>query len=67
MATRTRLLPTDSSIPFQPVERGYMSEGSQEDITPYRVPSEHTINIGGTDYHSEITETDKSVNLHQVR
>ena len=22
-------------------------------------PSEHTINIGGTDYHSEITETDK--------
>ena len=23
---------------------------------PYRVPSEHTINIGGTDYHSEITK-----------
>ena len=27
--------------------------------TPYIEPSEHTINIGGTDYHSEITETDK--------
>ena len=34
-----------------------MSEGSKEGITPYGVPSEHTINIGGTDYHSEITET----------
>ena len=22
-------------------------------------PSEHTVNIGGTDYHSEITETDR--------
>ena len=59
MATRTKLLPTDSPIPFQLVERGYMSEGSQEGITPYRVPSEHTINIGGTDYHSEITKTDR--------
>ena len=55
MATHTRSLPTDSPIPFQLVERGYMSEGSQGGITPYRVPSEHTINIGGTDYHSEIT------------
>ena len=27
--------------------------------TPYIEPSEHTINIGGTDYHTEITETDK--------
>ena len=38
-----------------------MSEGSQEGIpvTPYVDPSEHTINIGGTDYHSEITETDR--------
>ena len=37
-----------------------MSEGSQEGVyvTPYVDPSEHTINIGGTDYHSEITETD---------
>ena len=62
MATHTRLLPTDSPIPyFQPVERGYMSEGSQEDVyaTPYVDPSEHTVNIGGTDYHSEITETDR--------
>ena len=58
----TRSLPTDSPIPyFQPVERGYMSEGSQEGVyaTPYVDPSEHTINIGGTDYHSEITETDR--------
>ena len=62
MATSTRSLPTDSPIPyFQPVERGYMSEGSQEGVytTPYVDPSEHTINIGGTNYHSEITETDR--------
>ena len=62
MTTHTRSLPTDSPIPyFQPVERGYMSEGSQEGVytTPYVDPSEHTINIGGTDYHSEITETDR--------
>ena len=62
MATHTRTLPTDSPIAyFQPVERGYMSEGSQEGVyaTPYVDPSEHTINIGGTDYHSEITETDR--------
>ena len=38
-----------------------MYEGSQEGVyaTPYVDPSEHTINIGGTDYHSEITETDR--------
>ena len=62
MATGTRSLPTDSPIPyFQPIERGYMSEGSQEGVyvTPYVDPSEHIINIGGTDYHSEITETDR--------
>ena len=62
MATHTRSLPTNSPIPyFQPIEKGYMSEGSQEGIpvTPYVNPSEHTINIGGTDYHSEITETDR--------
>ena len=62
MATGTRSLPTDPPIPyFQPIERGYMSEGSQEGVyaTPYVDPSEHTINIGGTDYHSEITETDR--------
>ena len=57
-----RSLPTNSPVPyFQPIERGYMSEGSQEGVyvTPYVDPSEHTINIGGTDYHSEITETDR--------
>ena len=62
VATHTRSLPTDSPIPyFQPIERGYMSERLQEGIpvTPYVDPSEHTINIGGTDYHSEITETDR--------
>ena len=62
MATGTRSLPTDSPVTyFQPIERGYMSEGSQEGIyaTPYVGPSEHTGNIGGTDYHPDITETDK--------
>ena len=62
MATGTRSLPTDSPVPyFQPIERGYMSEGSQEGIyaPPYVDPSEHTINIGGTDYHPDISETDK--------
>ena len=55
-------LPTDSPIPYiQPIERGYMSEGSQEGVyaTPYVDPSEHTVNIGGSDYHSEITETNR--------
>ena len=69
MATDTRSLPTDSPIPYiQPIERGYMLEGSQEGMyaTPYVDPLEHTINIGGTDYHSEITETD-SVNFYRVR
>ena len=62
MATSTQSLPTDSPVPyFQPIERGYMSEGSQEGVyaTPYVDPSEHTINIGGTDYHPDITKTDK--------
>ena len=62
MATGTWSLPTDSPIPyFQPIERGYMSEGCQEGVyvTAYVDPSEHTVNIGGTDYHSEITETDR--------
>ena len=36
-----------------------MSEGSLEDIPPYRIPLAHTFNIGGIDYHSEITETDR--------
>ena len=62
MATGTRSLPTNSPIPyFQPIERGYLLEGSQEGVyaTPYIEPSEHTINIGGTDYHSEVTEMDR--------
>ena len=38
-----------------------MSEGSQEGVyvTPYVDPSEHIVDIGGTDYHPEITETDR--------
>ena len=55
-------MPTDSPVPyFQPIDRGYMSEGSQEGVyvTPYVDPSEHTVNIGGTDYHPKIAETDK--------
>ena len=33
MATHTRSLPTDSLILyFQPIERGYLSEGSQEGV-----------------------------------
>ena len=38
-----------------------MSEGSQEDVyaAPYIDPSEHTINMGGTDYHLVVTETDR--------
>ena len=62
MAAGMRSLPTDSPIPYsQPIERGYVSEGSQEGMyaIPYIEPSEHTINIGGTGYHSEITETDR--------
>ena len=62
MATSTQSLPTNSPVPyFQPIERGYMSEGSQEGVyaTPYVDPSEHTVNIGGTDYHPDITKTDK--------
>ena len=62
MATGTPSLPTDSPVPyFQLIERGYMSEGSQEGVyaPPYVDPSEHTINVGGTDYHPDISETDK--------
>ena len=59
MATHTRSLPTDSPIPFQSMERRHMFEGSLEGISPYMIPSEHTINIGGINYHSEITETDR--------
>ena len=62
VATSTQSLLTDSPVPyFQPVGRGYMSEGSREDVyaTPYVDPSEHTVNTGGTDYHSEMAETDR--------
>ena len=62
MVTGTLSLPTDSPVPyFQPVERGYMSEGSQEGMymTPYVDPSECTGNIGGIDYHPDVAETDK--------
>ena len=68
MATGTRSLPTDSPVPyFQPIERGYMSEGrlsdlgSQEGVyaPPYVNPWEQTINIGGTDYHPNASETDR--------
>ena len=62
MATGTRSLPTDSPVPyFQLIERGYMSEGSQEGVyvPPYVSPLEQTINIGGTDYHPNVSETDR--------
>ena len=38
-----------------------MSEGSQEGVymTPYVDPSAHTVNIGGTGYHPDITERDR--------
>ena len=59
MATCTRSLPTDSPVPFLPIDRRHMSEGSFEGIPPLGAPSDYTINIGGIDYHSEITETDR--------
>ena len=62
MATGTRSLPTDSSVQyFQPIERGYMSKGSQEGVyaPPYVNPLEQTINIGGTDYHPNTSEIDR--------
>ena len=62
MATHTRSLPTDSPVPYiQSVERGYMSEVSQENmfVITYVDPSEHTITTYGADYHSEVTETDR--------
>ena len=62
MATSTRSLPSDSPVPyFQPIERGYMSEGSQEGVyvPPYVNRMEQTINIGGTDYHPNTSEADR--------
>ena len=70
MATGTQSLPTNSPVSyFQPIEGSYMSEGSQEGVyaTPYVDPSEHTINIGGTDYHPDITKTDKVNYLYWTR
>ena len=61
-ATSMRSLCTDSPVPyFQPIERGYMSEGSQEGVyaPPYVNPLEQTINVGGTDYHPNASETDR--------
>ena len=62
MATSTRSLPTDSPVPyFQPIERCYMSEDSQEGVyaPPYVNPLEQTINIGGTDYNPNASEIDR--------
>ena len=47
MATGTRSLPTDSPVPyFQLLERGYMSEGSEEGVyaPSYVNPLEQTTN-----------------------
>ena len=52
MATGTRSLPTDSPVPtFQPNERGYWLEGSQEDIyaTPNIEPPGHSSQQGDTE------------------
>ena len=60
MVTRTRSLPTDSPTPyFQPIEKGFVLDGSQEGIyaTPHIEPPKHMFNIGGTNYQSDITGT----------
>ena len=74
MATSTRSLPTDSSVPyFQPIERGHMSEsrlsevGSQEAISAggMYIPSCHvnpwemTELLGGIGYHPVVSEIDR--------
>ena len=59
MVTGTRSLPTDSPVQyFQLIERGYVSEGSQEGVyvPPYVNPLEWTTNIGGTDYQPNASE-----------
>ena len=63
MATGTRSLPTDSPVPpFQPIERGYFSEGLQEDMTaPFYVdPSEQATNKSSNKYHSKVFEIDSA-------
>ena len=68
MATGTRSLPTDSPVPYyQPIERGYESEGRLSDLglqegiyaPPFVNPIEKTVQAGGTDYHPNASETDK--------
>ena len=68
MATSTRSLPTDSPVPYyQPIERGYESEGRLSDLgsqeglyaPPFVNPIEKTVHVDGIDYHPNAFETDK--------
>ena len=68
MATSTRSLPTDSPVPYyQLIERGYESEGRLSDLgsqdglyaPPFVNPLEKTVNVDGTDYHPNASETDR--------
>ena len=68
MATSTRSLPTVSPVPYyQPIERGYESEGRLSDLgsqdglyaPPFLNPLEKIVNVDGTDYHSNASETDR--------
>ena len=69
MATSTRLLPTNSPVPYyQPFERGPMSEGRLSDlgsqegmyIPPYYVnPWETTEQPSGNEYHPNVSELDR--------
>ena len=68
MAASTRLLPTESPVPYyQPIERGYESEGRLSDLglqeglyaPPFVNPIERTVHGDGTDYHPNAPETDK--------
>ena len=75
MATDTRSLPTDFSVPyFQPIERGHMSEGGLSGIDSQGavflggiqmslccVELNGTANVpsGGIKYHPVVTESDR--------
>ena len=68
MAIGTRSLPTDSPVPYyQPIERGYESEGRLSDIgsqeglyaPPFVNPIEKTVNVDSTDYHPNASEMDR--------
>ena len=68
IATSARSLPTDSPVPyFQLIERSHMSEGRLSDLDsqegvyppPYVNPWEKTVNLGGTDYQPNASETDR--------